>query len=601
MHILQKEHIAFWTNLLAAVLFLTVMEGAIFGSSDDLYILPGVYRLQNPDLLRFDLAYQAIQPPFSYHAFGQYVLFFLSRILSMEKAVFFLITLWRICLVAGLFRLVQQLGGKKISALAIAVLISFNPHLVGYNLTGNWYAVHFAALALAILSLSYWISGPKIAALGLWVLAGLFHPLIGAGSLIFFLGIHIYRLKRRNQIWVCAALLAGLGLIGFGGIRFLSRLDPGIPWNEVARIKLFVRGPWHLSPEYWGKWEIINYVLVMLFLISAWKVWREADVRMLSLCGVLGGGIVAAGIFNNLFFFEPFFILLNPFESGPIILALAYVLAGRFLSEMMEKKYYLSSLAVFLSLSLQTWSIFFLIWVLRIFSPEPSRPAQPWRRDLLFLFIAGLAGAVQLKFWGRAWVGDVSSAVLLQRVYVFFFAAVGFFLLWRMRKLTWETWGWVLFVGFFVSAAVMGQLKWFEVQRPWEKDWQEVCEFSLQHSSVGSTFIIPPEMDSFQYLSRRSSFFSFKQIPPDLKSVREWYDRLQRLGLVSPGLAPKSLRKPVEIGYDHYNRLETQDFFRIKRQYPFIDHCIVRQGIQLSLPEIFSNASYRIYRLPAFS
>ena len=147
----------------------------------------------------------------------------------------------------------------------------------------------------------------------------------------------------------------------------------------------------------------------------------------------------------------------------------------------------------------------------------------------------------------------------------------------------------------------MGQLKWFEVQRPWEKDWQEVCEFSLQHSSVGSTFIIPPEMDSFQYLSRRSSFFSFKQIPPDLKSVREWYDRLQRLGLISPGLDSKSLRKPVEIGYDHYNRLETQDFFRIKRQYPFIDHCIVRQGIQLSFPEIFSNASYRIYRLPAFS
>ena len=601
MRILRKETVLVWASILASVLFLTLMDGAIFGSSDDLYILPGVFQLQNPDLFRFDLAYQAIQSSFSYHAFGQYVLFFFSQILPMEKAVFFLITAWRLCLVAGLFRLAQQLDGKKIPAFAIAILISFNPHLVGYNLTGNWYAVHFAALALSILSFSYWISGPKITALGLWSLAILFHPLIGAWSLIFFFAVGIFRLEQRNKIWVCAALLIGLGMIGFGGIRFLSRLDPEIPWTEVARIKLFVRGPWHLSPEYWGKWEITNYLLVMLFLISAWKVWREKKIRMLSLCGVLGGVIVAAGIINNLFLFEPFFILLNPFEIGPIVLALAYVLAARFLSEMVEQKYYLSSLAVFLSLSLQTWSVFFLIWVLKVFFPQLFFPAHPWRRDLFFLFIVGLAGAVQLKFWGRGWVGDVSYAVLLQRIYVFLFAAGGFFLLERLRKLTWETWVWVLFIGFLASAALMGRCKWFEVQKSWEKDWQEVCEFSLKHSSVDSTFIIPPEMDSFQYLSWRSSFFSFKQIPSGLKSVREWYGRLQRLGLVSPGLNPGSLRKPVEIGYDQFNRLETADFLRIKEQYSFIDYCIVRQRVQLLLPEVFFNTSYRVYRLPAFS
>jgi Domain of unknown function (DUF6798) len=587
-------------NLLFALLFLTLMDGALYGSSDDMFIIPGVYQIESSNLYPNDLAFRREPGTFHYHAFGQYVLFLLSRGLPIEYCIFFFISLWRLCLVAGLFRLAQQIGAKKNSALAIAILISFNPHLVGYNLTGNWYAVHFAALALSILSLSYWISGPKIAAFGLWFLAVLFHPLIGAGSLIFFLGVLICRLERRNQAWICAALLVGLGLIGFGGIRFLSRLNPGIPWVEVARIKLFVRGPWHLSPEYWGKWEIINYVLVMLFLISAWKVWREEKIRILSLCGVLGGGIVAAGILNNLFLFEPFFIFLNPFEIGPIVLALAYVLAARFLSEMVEEKYYLSSLAVFLSLSLQTWSVFFLVWALRVFLPEPSPTAHSWRRDLFFLFFAGLAGAVQLKFWGRGWIGDVSSAVLLQRIYAFLFAAGGFFLLGRLRKLTWETWVWVLFVGFLASAAVMGRWKWFEIQRPWEKDWQEVCEFSFRHSSVGSTFIIPPDMDSFQYLSRRSSFFSFKHLPPDLKSVREWYGRLQRLGLVSPGLDPKSLRKPVEIGYDRYNRLETEDFLQIKGQYSFIDYCIVRQGIRLSLPEVFSNASYRIYRLPSF-
>jgi len=408
-------------------------------------------------------------------------------------------------------------------------------------------------------------------------------------------------MERRNQIWVFAALLIGLGLIGFGGIHFLNRLDPGVPWAEVARIKLFVRGPWHLSPEYWGKWEIINYVLVMLILISVWKVWREEKIRMLSLCGVLGGLVVAVGILNNLFLFEPFFILLNPFEIGPIVLALAYIVAARFLSEMIERKYYLSSLALFLSLSLQTWSIFFLIWILRVFFPEPASPIHPWRRDLFFLFLAGLAGALQLKFWGRGWVGDVSSAVLLQRVYVFFFAAAAFFLFGRLRNLTWEAWVWVLLVGFLGSAALMGRWKWFEVQRPWESDWQEVCEYSLKHSSVENTFIIPPEMDNFQYLSSRSSFFSFKQIPPDLKSVHEWFSRLQLLELVPSTLDPKSIQKPVEIRFKNYDRLKEEDFLKIKAQYFFVNYCIVRQRIQLPLPEVFSNASYRIYRLPACS
>ena len=135
--------------LLLALLFLTLMDGAIYGSTDDMFFIPGVYQIENPQLYPKDLAFQGEPGSFHYHFFGQYVLFILSRWLPIEYCIFLSITLWRLCLVGGLFRLSQQIGGKKISALAIAILISFNPHLVGYNLTSNGYAVHFAALALS--------------------------------------------------------------------------------------------------------------------------------------------------------------------------------------------------------------------------------------------------------------------------------------------------------------------------------------------------------------------------------------------------------------------------------------------------------------------
>lgn len=587
-------------HLFLALLFLTAMTGAIYGSGDDMFIIPGVYKIENPELYPYDMGFPSEQGTIYYHAFGQYLLFILSRWLPIEYCIFFFITFWRFCLVVGMNRLASRIAGAKISALTIATLIFFNPHLVGYYLTGNFYAIHFAALALSILSLSYWISGQKISSIGLWVMAVLFHPLIGAGSLIFFIGTYIYRFKLLNIIFVSALIIIGLGIIEFGGINLLNRLAPEVSWTEVARIKVFVRGPWHLSPKYWGKWEIINFLIVVFFLVSSAKVWKETIIRMISVCGIFGGIFIAAGIFNNIFFLEPFFVLLNPFEIGPIVLAVAYLLSARFLFEMVQKKYYFSSLAVILCLSLQAWSIFLIIWVLKVFFSKYSLQTHPWIKDWLLFSLVCVAIAVQFELWGRAWVGDVSSTLIQQRAYVFLFASIGFFILCCFRKLNWKSWVYAVSIGFLVSAAVKGQIEWFELKQPWVKDWKEVCEFSLQNSPIESTFVIPPEIESFQYLSRRSAFFSFKHFPTNLNQISEWYSRMQVLGLISPHLDPKTLRSPAEINYANYNRLVTEDFLKIRKQYTFIDYCIVRQEIHLSLPQVFSNTSYKIYRIPDY-
>lgn len=594
------KHIIVFVDFLASLLFLTCINGTTVGSTDDMFIIPGVYQLQNTELYQNDIAYSGVKDSFNYHAFGQYLVFLLSKFIPIELCFFILITLWRFCLLLSMSRLVEQVCGRKIPVLAISLLLFNNPHLVGYHLTANVYAVHFAALSLSLLSLSYFIGGClKKGALALF-LAGLFHPLVGVGTLIFVSSIWFFRSSPKRKIAISVAALTSVAL-GYFFLTYYYTLDKNwLYWTEIGKIRLFIRGPWHLSPEYWGKYEILNFGIAMLLFSILWRTNTIYSIRLICFSAIVAGSILTVAMVNNSFYFDPFLILIDPFEIGPLVLALLYVLMVFQLTQWIGQKYYLSSLAIFISISLQAWSLFLVLLIIMQYSrtSPQNRSTSTWKRDVwILLLLLLISAALKSKLLGISWLGGISIITPIQRVHVLILAATGLFVLRFFRKLAMESLVVVLVASYILAGAQLGQLKWFEVERNFGKDWLEVCDFIEKNTPVESTFIIPPDIESFQYLSRRSAFFSFKHFPPELNKVHEWYKRSQLLGLVPRSLEPELITKPVEISFNRYNELSTDDFLDIKKQYDFVNYCIVRKDAKLLFPVYFYNSSFKVYNL----
>jgi len=132
-------------------------------------------------------------------------------------------------------------------------------------------------------------------------------------------------------------------------------------------------------------------------------------------------------------------------------------------------------------------------------------------------------------------------------------------------------------------------------------DWWPVCNFAAQETPVDSVFVIPPRRYDFQYYSRRSAFCTFKHLPSALERIPEWFKRLQVMQVIPSGLRPDEISTLVRLDYQAYDDLETEDFLNIKKQYNCVDFCVVGGQVNLSLPLVFENASYRVYRLEPYS
>lgn len=588
-----------WADFLFALFFLTLMCGVIYGSTDDMFIIPGVYQLENSHLYQNDLAFRQEKGSFNYHDFGRHVLFALSRLMPIEYSIFLSIIFWQFVLLVGLKRLVKQVSGKDFPAIGIALLIFCNPHLTGYNLTGNWYAIHFAALALSLLSLSFFIEQRWKSATVLLLFATAFHPLIGSGTMIFVASCWFFQLSWRTKKTVLVVTSLG------GALIFLACV--GIYWEssirsffvEIALIKVFVRGPWHLSPEYWGNYEVLNFYLIIFILFIIFKTAKGFGTQLFSFAALIVGAIIWFAILNNYnrYFFEPLLVFMNPFELGPIVLAILYVLSISVVMEWVEKKYFLSTLTIFILLALQAWFLFlvFLICINVLSRRFPDM--ETWKKDLgtLISLIGGVALMFQL--FEREWVNYVPESFLFLRFYVFLLAAAAVFLLIKMNRYSMPAFVVVLSLSYLLVTAQMGRLNWFQVNMDFEKDWVELCDFAKKNTEIDSTFIIPPEMYTFQYLSKRAAFFNFKHFPAEVSRIQEWYKRAQILRLLSPVVPPNQIFGEIKIHYDNYNFLSEGDFKEIKHKYPSTNFCVVRNKINLSLPVLFENQSYRIYVL----
>jgi hypothetical protein len=69
------------------------------------------------------------------------------------------------------------------------------------------------------------------------------------------------------------------------------------------------------------------------------------------------------------------------------------------------------------------------------------------------------------------------------------------------------------------------------------------------------------------------------------------------LKVISPGLKPDEIDARIKPDFKAYNNLKTEDFLQIKKQYNFVNFCIVNRKVKLNLPLIYENSAIAIYKL----
>ncbi len=588
-------------DLAAAVLFLTGTTGAMFGSSDDMAIIPGVYRMQQPQLYHQDLAYgSSDQGGFNYHEFGQSILFLLSHWLPLEWAVLVSLTVWRLCLVVALRQLASQLSGRPVPALAVALLLMGAPFLAGYWLTSNFYAIQFAALALGLLSLTDFVGG-RLWRGGFWLLlAVLYHPLIGAESLALAGCAWWWQARPKLKRIALAGVLGGvLGLVG-GLLWFYTRAGNWVYWASIAQIKLFIRGPSHLWPLAWDKPVLANFGLAIFLSGAFWLAYREQKLQRVSFVALTCALGVSIGIVNNVRFFDPMLAIADPFEMGPLLLALIYALALALLARRIAAGYYLSSLLVFLAPSFQSRLIVLLTLLLLdgFLARYKVRLAKlgTFGSDIgmgagCLLVLASTQRLVPVE-----WLEAIPAAVWQRSLQVGMAAALGLLGAQIVRRRPSLTALAVLAAGAYIGLGYAGHtLDWFRVNVSLEPSWREVCDFAAQETPIDAVFIVPPDTYNFQYCSQRSTFVTFKEFPFQLDRVQEWYKRMKLLHVLPENPHPERIATPVPVDYQAYQALTANDFLRLQQAYPFIGYAIVRREVNLPLPVVFHNRTYKVY------
>jgi len=143
-----------------------------------------------------------------------------------------------------------------------------------------------------------------------------------------------------------------------------------------------------------------------------------------------------------------------------------------------------------------------------------------------------------------------------------------------------------------------GSLEGFRIKtQHYEKQIVDVCNYIRNNTKEDACFIIPPDMAVFQYYSNRSAFVSFKHLPPQLNSAREWLNRLKLIHVIPKKLDAKKINSPVKLSFELYDMLSIEDYKNIKKQYGFVEYCLVRKNVILPLLLIYENDLYKLYSL----
>jgi hypothetical protein len=122
------------------------------------------------------------------------------------------------------------------------------------------------------------------------------------------------------------------------------------------------------------------------------------------------------------------------------------------------------------------------------------------------------------------------------------------------------------------------------------KNWIDVQIWAADNTPKDADFIIPPQKQGFRIYAKRSIFADWKD--GTMASFSTEFGELWLARMHEFSVDPISQLSVTE----GYEKLKTQDFLRIAKQYGQ-DYVVVDSQQRLSLPEVHGNAEYRIYKL----
>jgi hypothetical protein len=121
-------------------------------------------------------------------------------------------------------------------------------------------------------------------------------------------------------------------------------------------------------------------------------------------------------------------------------------------------------------------------------------------------------------------------------------------------------------------------------------DWREVCQWMAENTPEGSLAITPRMAQTFTWYSGRGEVVSWKDLPQDALAVDRWWHRLEDIyAMPHPDYQGRWHESLTEVSADRLRELGAKYG---------ADYLLVEAEPSISLPNIYRNGSYAIYRLP---
>lgn len=592
-------------DLAGSLVLFGLVEGFNFGGSDDLAFTPWVDRIDDPSLLENDIRFG--EWPAAYY-FGHILYFWvISKIVPIEWGIILSSVATRLILLLAMQRLMEAIAGRFVPTLLLVfVMIGyFNNHLVGgYYLWSHNFSTHYVGLALIILATSWLLQNRPWRSAAAVAVAAPFNPRLGLIGAAWLLGLWSLTLsvKRRTLLYVSGAF-AGIALVVLLEMRGPGGIDPAT-FEEVVRVWMYMRSPGHYAPEYWDQFVFPNLFIVTSFLVTLLCLYREEiyqKLGVLSLICIVG---IFVGIANNTYKISNTLVFMNPFQFGPLVLAVCYVFVTVVLYDRMREGRYLSTLAILAFPDLQAKLLLMIATLLvdRVFLSGRQLPAAggPVRRDewpvllvqvvvaIVMAFVMSQSAWQQIAyasasyFWRFALVGGVAVVVLLS---------------WYWRPLTPVLVAVALALGQAAMTFKTRTVAGIRLTHELDPNLVPLCDYVRANTDKDAVFIVPPLVHQFQWHCRRAAFADYAHLPLRLERMPEWFARLGLLGIVPAGVDAGTLSRVVRFDFEAYDRRTAEDFIGVSRRYAGVEYVLTPATTDLALPIFYENPSFRLYRL----
>ena len=583
-----------------AMILLVVLNGFVLGTSDDMAFLPWAAKAADPALYTGDPRFGAW--PIAYYYFHILYLRLVLSVFSFHAGLVLSILLSWFLLLVGLCMVAQALSAKRVPATLFAVLLTgyFNGNLSGgYFLFASGFSTHYLAFPLVLIALALMLRQRILPAVLPLLLAGAINPRVGVFGLasLAIAWIALRPPGQRRTLGIAAAIFSLLATMLF--VVTAPASAGGMPFEEIARAWIFIRSPAHYVPASWPLFAFMVLGLTVIAYGLAGRLLADAKARAVWISGAVGLAFILAGLVNSAGMVVPLLVLANPFEFGPNVLAILYVLMGVWLVARMQRGLLLSSLLVLAVPDLQTRLMLFIaataadIFWLRDRSAAPSWRPRPGEAMLLCVQGVILLGALLLLHgdWGQQ---DYRAELMVLPL----LAMAG------LVVMTWSAplkrpWTYAVPGAFAVMVLAMELVRANPnpMRDAVTPDTAGLCSYVTANTDKAAIFVTPPDMYDFQYYCRRASFAGFVHMPLSTDAIPGWIARLRQMGVMPADLDLARLDHVTAPDFAAYGRMDAASFRRLAAEDSRLRYVLVTAKQSLALPLRYQNTGYRLYAL----